>query len=199
MQNKEDQTATSVVNFALALDDTAWSFITSTMQSADFMFDVFPDVEVIELDFIRPNSGSIYAHLCGAPSVWIRTDGVVEKYDTTDSDYDLSPTIIDLIDEVSLIPVNDWIRHVPDDQQVVRLILSPSICLVVGIANFTEQTKSHMCANISSYSGFVGVADGGEMTASRIQAQLMSVCDVLSIQTNITIDLGEVSGGLCRT
>lgn len=199
MQNKEDQSATGTASFALTLDDRAWSFAASTLQSADFMFDVFPDVEVIELDFIRPNPGSIYAHFCGAPSIWIRVDGVIEKYDTTDSDYDLSPCILDLIDEASLIPINDWLRHIPDDLQVMRVILTPSICLITGISTFSGRSGSDMCANISTYSGFVGASDSAEMTASRIQAQLTSVCDVLSIQKNRLTELGDVSGGFSST
>lgn len=194
MHQYERETGTRTVNFSLTLDDTAWSFVTAATQNAEFIFDAFPDAEVIELEFIRPNDASIYAHLCGAPTVWVREDGILGKYDTTNYDYDLSPCIIDLIEEVKIIPINDIMRHIPDDQQVIKLVLTPSICLLMGVCEFSERSGTRMRTNISTYRGFVGVSDDAEMTASRIQAQLLTICDVLSIQLNSDVELGAVSG-----
>jgi len=182
-------------SFKINLDGDAWEIMQKTAPSIDIAFDLFPDLEAIEIDFIKPDPHADCALLSGVPRAWIRLNGEVEAYIPTDDLYGLAGYLLEAGEQISPLPYT----YLPTDklkslqEQQFSILFTPSACLVRTPPHLEETLALEKNIVIE---GFTSQSNPGGSKQQRLNAQMASVCEVLGKQVDARISLEAVQGSL---
>lgn len=194
----DTNTATKAI-FRLVLDTNTWESVQYRAPSIDLTFMIFPDIEVIELDFIRPNETSPIAYLSSIPKAWIRLGGKLTKFDPTQDIHGVSAYLFEIGEQLSPLPLSalPGADYEALGQQRFSMTLTPSACLLTDplIAEHAAE-----CPDLPFPSGpvvtegFTSRQNPGGSKFQRLNAQMSSVCEAMSLQTGHDICFEKIIG-----
>lgn len=200
--NKLEQDAASkahLATFKIRLDTETWDFIQKTAPSLDIAFELFPDLEAVEVEFLKPSQGADIAYLSRVPRAWVRTNGELAPYLPDDDAYGISGYLLEIGEQLSPLPLSLFPRsdYCGGENQRFNLTFTPSACISRDPALLEaaqSQIDDDTVSNILNINGFTSNANPGGSKANRLHAQMTSICELLSRELDIMIDMDKVHG-----
>jgi hypothetical protein len=193
-------------SFKIKTDTNTWEFVHKSAPSLELAFDLFPHLEAIQVQFLKPSPTSPQAFLSHVPKAWVRVNGEIQAYKPGDNSidaYGLSGYLLEVGNQISplLLSTRAIDRHVLMTDNRFSLLLTSSACLVRNPV-LTEDLFDNLNPGLDTLQelvemkGFTSRMSPGGVKVKRLHAQMHVVCDILSKEIGIPVDFDRIHGSL---
>jgi hypothetical protein len=190
-------------SFKIKTDTNTWEFVHKSAPYLEIAFDLFPDLEAIQVQFLKPSPTSPQAFLSHVPKAWVRINGEIQTYKPDDDAYGLSGYLLEVGNQISPLPLSvDAInKHVLMTDNRFSLLLTSSACLVRNPALCEDALDnwnpvSDSLQELVEMKGFTSRMSPGGVKVKRLHAQMHVVCDILAKEIGIPVNFGRIHGFL---
>lgn len=194
-----DTTDTPKASFKIGLDTQAWDLLNKLVPTLEVAFEFFPDLEAVDIEFIKPDVDSKVAYLARVPRAWLRINGELDLYVPDDDSYGVAGYLLQIGDQVSPIPLSlfSGSHEKLFSPQRFTLTLTPSACLVrdpILVEDAQNNWSEEVRDSAVNLSGFTSHSNPGGSKRHRLSAQMSSVCELLSHELGTTVEMGKIIG-----
>jgi hypothetical protein len=194
-----DITPASKASFKISLDTQTWEFMHKAVPTMDIAFELFPDLEAIDIDFIKPEPDGHVAYLSRVPRAWMRINGELDLHVPDDDAYGVSGYLLEIGEQISPLPLS---LFSPTQsrllaQQRFNLTFTPSACLVrdpVLLEAAQNDWNGTSKEDLLLVEGFTSHANPGGSKRHRLSAQMTTVCELLGRELDLEVELDRIFG-----
>jgi hypothetical protein len=189
----------NLASFRIRLETETWDFLQKTAPSLDIAFELFPDLEAVELEFLKPSPDSSTAYLSRVPRAWVRTNGQLSPYLPDDDAYGISGYLLEIGEQLSPLPLSllSQTAQLDPESQRFGLTFTPIACIQRD-PELLEKAQTAMDPSILSkllqVEGFTSSLNPGGSKPLRLNAQMTTICELLNHELGVKVDLGKIHG-----
>jgi hypothetical protein len=200
--NPLDDYATSTTkkaSFNIGLDTNTWDFIHKASPTLSIAFELFPDLEAIDIDFMKLSRRANIAYLSRVPRAWMRINGEVDVYVPDDDPYGISGYLLDVGEQISPLPLSllPSFGDLPHSKQRFNMTFTPSACLIRDAEKLdgaSVEWDNELGQDMLTIEGFTSRSNPGGSKSHRLSAQMTTVCELLSKEMDVRVELDKIYG-----